>query len=379
MAQRPEFKPRFEETEEQIKDRMLGRIPEEWRKEPGDFMYDAVAPTPLEIQQLQVNQDYILRNSFAQYAEGEYLDLLLLEAGLERRTPATPNKRTLLVTAEAGVTIQEDHIASAIILDDDGNPIEYTVDQRVDFFETGTLEVNITCNLPGEIGNLATGSEFILLPSIPGIRSIEDNGTYELGYAEESDAQAWERYLFKQSNEDTGGNKNDYVRWATDLELVGRAKCIPRWDGNGTVKVLITGTDYRPALPQLVEDVQNELDPGITGLGEGKAPLGAAVTVSTPNAVPIAVEATVLLQNNASLEDVKQKFEDRLESYITSLVFNVQESTGQHFPVSYNQVGALLITMDEVMNYEGLKINGGTSDIQIGSEEIPTRGTVSLS
>lgn len=379
MAQRPEFTPRFEETEEQIKDRMLGRIPEEWRKEPGDFMYDAVAPTPLEIQQLQVNQDYILRNSFAQYAEGEYLDLLLLEAGLERRTPATPNKRTLLVTAEAGVTLHEGHIASAIILDDDGNPIEYTVDQRVDFFETGTLEVNITCNLPGEIGNLATGSEFILLPSIPGIRSIEDNGTYELGYAEESDAQAWERYLFKQSNEDTGGNKNDYVRWATDMELVGRAKCIPRWDGNGTVKVLITGTDYRPALPQLVETVQNELDPGSTGLGEGKAPLGAAVTVATPNAVTIAVEATVLLQNNASLEDVKQKFEDRLESYITSLVFNVQESTGQHFPVSYNQVGALLITMDEVMNYEGLKINGGTSDIQIGSEEIPTRGTVNLS
>ena len=379
MSKRPEFRPRFEEPEEQIKTRMLERIPEEWRKEPGDFMYDAVAATPLEIQQLQINQDYILRNSFAQYAEGEYLDLLLLEAGLERRTPATPNKRTLLITAEAGVTIQKAHTASAVILDNDGNPIEYEVDRRVDFYETGKLAVYVTCKLAGEIGNLATGSEFVLLPSIPGIRSIEDAGTYELGYAEESDEQAWERYLFKQSNEDTGGNKNDYVRWATDIENVGRAKCIPKWDGNGTVKVLITGTDYRPALPQLVEEVQKELDPGSTGLGEGKAPLGAKVTVTTPIAVVVNVTATLLLQNNTNLEDVKAKFESRLDSYIASLVFNVQESTKKHFPVSYNQISALLITMDEVMNHENLKLNGGTSDIQIGDEHIPARGTVSLS
>jgi uncharacterized phage protein gp47/JayE len=377
MAEREEYTPIFEETEEVVRDRMLDRVDPRYRKEQGDYIYDAVAPSPGEIVLLQANQDFILKNSFPQYAEGDYMDLLLEEEGLTRN-PATPNQRTLSVTADAGVVIPAGHILNVVILDPDGNPLEYSVNSLKEFVTTGTLDVALTCTTLGEIGNIPDGSEFILQPTIPGVQSIVDQGTTELGAEEETDAEAWDRLSFKVRNEDTGGNKNDYVRWAQDRTNVGKAKCIPRMNGRGTVGVIIVGTDYEPATQTVVDDLQLYLDPNSDGLGEGKAPCGAAVYVEAAIGLNVGISATVVLDNNYTLQQVTDSFTASVESYIESLVFYQNESTKENYPVAYNQIGALLITTDGVMNYSDLTLNGGTIDVPVGTKEAPVLGTVSL-
>src|SRR3990172_3482288 len=124
------FVPVFEESEAVIRERMLARVSDEWRKEPGDFIHDAVAASPLEVKQLQINQDQILKNAFAQYAEGEYMDLALADAGLTR-DQATKNQRTLTVVGEAGVRIPNGYTITTVVLDTGGNPLEYTTDVEV--------------------------------------------------------------------------------------------------------------------------------------------------------------------------------------------------------------------------------------------------------
>lgn len=378
MATKPTYTPVFEETETDIKDRMLERVAAKgWRTEQGDFIYDAVAAAPLEVKQLQVNQDTILKSAFPQFAEGEYMDEHLVEIGLER-IQATPNKRILHITADAGVIIPQGHTASVVILDSNGNPLQFELDESANFDTAGTLEVPITCRTAGAITNVPLGTQFILLPPIPGVRTIVDGGTTVAGGDTESDADAWERYLFRVSNEDTGGNKNDYVRWAQERPGVGKAKCIPRWDGNGTVKLLIVGADFTPATPTVVAELQEFIDPGARGLGEGRAPCGASVTVEAAQGLPITVTATVVLENGYTLSQVETAFSAALADYLKGLVFNINSATGVNYPISYNQIGAKLITTEGVMNYGDLLVNGGVADIPIDEMQAPVVGTVTL-
>lgn len=367
---REEFKPVFEEDESVITQRMIDRVPDTWRKDQGDFMYDAIAPAAGEIKLLQVSQDETLKSSFAVYAEGPDLDKKLGEIGLERNQ-ATPNIRRLSITADAGVRIPAGHTVSAVIQDEDGNPLEFKTNAETIFNTEATLNVDITALIAGTQGNLATGTQFILIPPLPGVRSITDLGTLTAGADTESDEAAYARYEYKLHNPDTGGNKHDYVRWAKEVDGVGEAQTVPRWNGNGTVKVVIVGADLQPDSGPLAAAVQEYLDPNSAGLGEGKAPMGASVTVVSATAKAINVTATVTYAAGQIPDDVRTAFTAALNDYLKSLIFTQQ-------PVIYNKIGSLLIGTPGVLNYSGLKVNGATADVPIGPEEVAVKGTITI-
>jgi uncharacterized phage protein gp47/JayE len=376
---RNNFQPVFEETETAIRDRMIADVEAAgWRAEQGDFMYDAIAPSAAEIKQLQINQDRILASRFAKYAEGPDLDDCLYDIGLER-LPATPNKRALLITADAGVVINAGQVLYSVVLDNQGQPLQYTVDSTVSWATSGAQTVNITCMTPGTIGNLATGSQFILLPPVPGVRTIVDQGTTVVARDVETDEEAWQRYDFKVTHPDTGGNKNDLVRWAQEVEGVGKAKCIPRWNGVNTSKILLVGNDYAPASPTVVADTQAYMDPGAAGLGEGKVPMGNACTVAAAEALEIDIEVTgVQYTTGADPSAVKTEFESAVRDYMKSLVFVLDETTKDPLPVVYNRILALLTFTPGVSSFTNITVNGGTSDIPVGDEEVAVLGTVTM-
>jgi uncharacterized phage protein gp47/JayE len=369
MAREP-FKPVFEEDESTISQRMLDRVEDTWRKEPGDFMYDAVVPSSLEIMTLEMQLDETLKNAFALYAEGEYMDHKLLDVGLERNQ-ATPNKRQLQIEADAGVEIPAGYTISAVITDESGNPIEFTTDVKTTFVTTGTLIVNLTAVVPGTEGNLATGTQFILMPPIAGVRTITDLGTTTPGTDIEDDESAYVRYEYKVQNPDTGGNKFDYVTWAMEVDGVGAAKCIPKWNGSGTVKVVLVDSTLQPDSGTLVAAVQDYLDPGSTGMGDGKAPLGATVTVVSATAKTITITATVTYLPGYTATEVKAAFEAAFMAYLEEMIFTEK-------PILYNKIGSLLIGTPGVENYTGLTVNGGTADIPVGAEEVAVKGTITL-
>lgn len=60
MATRPTFTPVFTEAPSVIRERMLGNIPDTWRKEPGDYTYDNILPSVGEVLQLEMHQDRTL-------------------------------------------------------------------------------------------------------------------------------------------------------------------------------------------------------------------------------------------------------------------------------------------------------------------------------
>lgn len=58
-----------------------------------------------------------------------------------------------------------------------------------------------------------------------------------------------------------GGNVADYKRVVRAIDGVGDLQVYPTWNGGGTVKLSILGADWMPASGQLVEAVQNAVDP----------------------------------------------------------------------------------------------------------------------
>lgn len=391
MATRPEFTPRFTETTAEIRERMLRNIPDDWRKEEGDFIYDAVAANPNEIIQLEMQQDRILQNAFPQYCEDEYLDLFLQARGLNR-IPKTYSVRVLSVNADAGVRIPKGYTLTSVVLDNEGNPIEFTANTETIFEAIApAVDIRVTCKLPGAAGNIASGSEFVLQPPIPGVRSIVDRGVIVAGAEQETADAAWGRYLEKVSNPDTGGNRNDYRRWVVNdfskesgitISKVIVEMC---WDktngnaGNGSVRVICVGSDYKPLSVDAVTMLQQYLDPKpYQGYGYGKAPGGATVTAITGAIKLIDISATVSYSVSADPQAVLAAFKKALEGYVQSKVFCVDPATERLYPIAYNKIGALLGNTEGVENYGSLTVNGVVSDIVLEYFDIPTVGTVTL-
>lgn len=391
MEQRPEYVPVFTQTAKEIREGLLSNIPNTWRKEVGDFTYDMVQPDVAQVMSLEIMGDRILQNAFPQYCEDERMGDHMAVRGLTR-IEATANKRILSIVADPGVRIPEGYTFTSVVVDEDGNPIEFTADHETIFLTEEAVDVRVTCNLTGDIGNLATGSEFILQPPIAGVTSIEDKGTVVMAAERESVDEAWTRIKDKAENPDTGGNVHDYERWVKDgfYEAygvhVGKILVDMCWDkdngrdGRGTVRVVCISSNYEPLDSSIVADIKEYLDPkAYEGYGYGKAPGGAVVTVITGTVLPINISVTgVQYEKNVDRAVVKAAFENAVKEYIQSRVFNRDEVTKQLYPIVYKKIASILGTQEGVSNYEALTVNGGTSDLTVRPYDIPQLGTVTF-
>lgn len=372
MSDLTTFTPVFEESLTDIKADIVENIPEKWRKNPGDFIHDAAIPAAPEVQQLKINQDIILKNSFALFADKPYLDYRVAEAEIYRNA-ATEAQGILKITAAQGVVLPKDYTLSTVILDEDNNPITATIDAVTSYSTAGTLDVAVTTTGVGSIMNVPAGSEWILSPPIPGVQTITQEADFQYGTDEESNDSVRSRWKAKKQQTRRSGNKQDYVAWALDVDGCGMARCVPLWHGKGTVKVIITNTEKQPASPTLVQEVQTYIDPDQTGEGNGKAPVGAVVTVESAVALDINTTATITLATGATIEQATAKYKDQLADYLATLAF-VDNAV-----VIYKKVEGLLSNSPYVADLSDFTINGGVVNITIQNNELPTVGTVTLS
>ena len=186
------------------------------------------------------------------------------------------------------------------------------------------------------------------------------------GENETSDDDIREAYFEYVNSTVSDGNKAQYERWCSEYEGIGNAKIFPLWNGANTVKVSILSASNTAASPTLVEEFQKYIDPGVTGMGDGVAPIGAFVTVTTATEIPINVSATVTLKSGYS---DTSGIATALQEYFSSIAY--EKGT-----VAYMNVGAIILNVDGVESINDLRLNNSTADVSLGVEEIPILGTV---
>lgn len=335
---------------QELLQRILNRARTDIDKREGSIFYDAVAPVSVELLVAYTQLQMYLDQVFLDTATGEYLTRRAAEYGVIRK-PAVKAVRKATFNAPVAV----------------GNRFE--IDGLYYRVIKAGSNPEVECETPGTIGNEPVG-EMSIIDHAQNLTTAILGDIVIPGSEEESDEELRERALQKMRQPAISGNKVQYELWAKEVQGVGDAKVFPLWNGRGTVKIVIVDTDYNPASPELVKNVQNHIDPN-PAMGEGLAPIGAYVTVVSATPKTINVSATLKLEENKTLREVQPILEKNLTAYLKGIAF--KENV-----VRIAQIGNAIISTPGVIDYQNLTINGGTSNITLTNEEIPQKGKVTL-
>jgi uncharacterized phage protein gp47/JayE len=315
--------------------------------------------------------------AFAIFAWGDYLDNHAATFGLERKA-AVAAEGAVTFTGTVGTVVNIGTVVAVEAATDETDEIEFVTTETQTIGGGGTVTVAVEALESGADSNVSAGAVTLINSPDPLLTSVTNLAAISGGVDTENDEELRERILIEFDGQG-GGRINDYKRWALSIAGVGRVFVQPVWAGPGTVQVVVMTSSGDPVAGSVVTAVQNYIDP-TAGAADGMAPPGITVTVQTPAAVAIAVNATVTfktaaysLDGSGGLVEQRSIIEKALSDYIDKL--DVGED------VIYNHVLAAFFKAEGVLNVSGLTVNGGTADIAITSSsptQIAQLGTVTL-
>lgn len=355
--------------EDTIRQRMLARVPSDVDVSEGSYVWDALAPAAMELVFVSLLAQYVLEQSFAQTAAGDYLTYRAAEHGVIRRS-AVKSTGSVTITGTAGTTF-----TAGLLLATEGDEsvsiqsIQFITTAAVTLNSTGSGTVSIEAVEAGASGNVPAARIVVLMSANSHIRAVTNSDATSGGVDEEDDDTLRTRYLEKVRTPGTSGNIADYKQWAEEVSGVTDVHVLPLWNGPGTVKLVILGPNKLPPDSSLIQEVQAYIAP-TTG-GERKAPIGAAVTVVGADSVPINITASIVLDGTEALSTIKDKFVTALTEYLAGVAFQVGT-------IRYARIGSILIEQSGVADYVSLTVNAGNSNIEISDNQVATVGTVTI-
>ena len=98
-------------------------------------------------------------------------------------------------------------------------------------------------------------------------------------------------------------------------------------------------------------------------------PIGANVTVITPEALDVSITANIYMEEGYSSTVAKIEFEENLRSYLS----------GCEGTIVYTRIASCLGSVEGIADYTELKINGVTSNISYDDEKLPIIKSITLS
>lgn len=353
-----------ERTFEWCMERALARVPDTVSKRPGDIVYDMLSPVCWEMADLYHALSVMQEIVFLATAKGEYLDAWGWQTGLDR-TPATPSQYAFAYEGTEppeGTRFFAELQYFVLIRDAD------TGDLVLESEQTGR---NTTAILPG--------TPAVPTQTVRGLKRAAFGVLLSAGVDEEPDDHFRERIREKLVGPAANGNIQHYKTWAESIAGVGRAKVIPLFAGENTVMVVLFDPDGKPVLQDVIDAVQEYIDPmtkgltvevdGITypsgdGNGCGAANIGAHLTTVSAEPVEISVAFTALLAKDWSLHAAEEQAAEAIEAYFKRLALSNMEGAGTAVRVS--AIGAALTECPALDDYTELTLNGSAQNITIG-------------
>lgn len=349
-----------------IHQKMIEQAPPDFDTSEGSYFWDLTRPVALE--KAEMIEFVLLRTlqlMYPQFAEGIYLDYHGQTVGVSR-LPATKATGTITFSGLPGTVIPIGTIVSTVA-NEESPSVQFVTLEEGTIDETGNIEVAIEAIEPGTSGNVPAGAIQVLGTPISGIESIINANPTTGGTDEEDDESFRYRILERHQNKSMSGSKRDYERWAREVPGVGAVKVLPEWNGPGTVKLLIIDANGSPANEAIIQAVQQHIAPDGKE-GGGLAPIGALVTVSAPVERSIDISVKLVLENGYDLPGVVARVEQALSKYLITV--------GIAGVVRYNEIGALIINVDGVLDYADLLVDGEIGNVQLAENEVAILGKV---
>lgn len=361
----------------------LNRVPDTIDKREGSMVQTSLGPESWYLEGLYLDLDSVQKNAYAETAGGTWLDMLVAERGLERKTATKAVKK--------GIFNIQVPIGSRFSALTGSGYLTYKVIEFKEQTEAG-YEYKMECETVGEIGNNYSG-QLVAVDYVTGLTSAQLTELLSGGTEEETDASLRERYFATFDVPTFGGNIASYRNAILAINGVGAVQIYPAWRGGGTVLCSILDGNYKPAGSTLIDEVQNticppeddETEPSPNGYG--LAPIGAAVTIGTGEELQLDISLTVQfisgIQNGETA--YKNQIEEKMEEYLES----VRQSWGAilksqkieySVTVYVSRIIYAILTIPEIVNVTDVTLNGSASDVVCVEtstvQQVPIMGTV---
>ncbi|HBF4375626.1 baseplate J/gp47 family protein [Clostridioides difficile] len=342
------------QTYDVIKNRTLSNIDLEVYKGEGSFLSDMVSPVNSELAKFYIELSYLHKKAFIEDNFDDFLDKRVNEFGVYRK----------LGTEATGEVVFEGKVGTVI---PNGTIISYNELLFVvikDIVISSEIEQNISPVQALEIGiryNIPANTEFKLQDEINGITRIYNDLAFQGGTEIETDEELKERFYKIQKNQATSGNKAHYESWALEVEGVYNAKVYPRWNGAGTVKVLLFGQNNQAVDSEIIERCREHI--------EEEMPIGATLTVATPSILDISISTTIKLEIGYTIDFVKESFLESINNYL----INVNKE------IIYTKVSAILASTEGLHDFSNLLLNNKAENIVFEEDKVPSVTTLEFS
>ncbi len=393
-------------TYEKLLERMLGRVSDKLDKRPSALIYDTHSATAVELQNLYIELEYLIRNSYGDTAAREYLILLCKDRGIVPK-PAT---HALLEGTFTPINI---NVAGQRFNVGD---INYVVTEQ-----TGPGVYQVKCERAGSIGNEYLG-DMIPVEYIKGLQTASLSRLLVPGEDEEDTEELRQRYFLSFRDRSFGGNRADYLGKVSQMEGVGGCKVTRVWNGDfrpaemypseavenwynsvigtlegdaaawlsavygaasakkltvgGSVLVTVVNSfDYADVSDTLKEKIQTELDPERnTGEGYGLAPIGHVVRVESATPVPICVSTRITFEAGYGWNMLDSLIQEAVSDYLLEL--RKEWADSDTLVVRISRIEAKILAIQGVADIAGTTLNGMEENVVFGKYEIPVSGGV---
>lgn len=341
-------------TFEYLLEQMLNRVPDVFDKREGSVIYNAIAPSAAELAEAYILLDMTNDEMFIDTCGYYSLIKKCKERGI------IPNLATKALVK--GVFNIDVPIGSRFSMD----TLNFVTVEKI---STGVYKLE--CESTGPITSVGT---LIPIEYIEGLQSAKITEILINGEEEETEDSLRARYYSSLDAQAYGGNIADYKEKTNKLQDVGGVKVYPVWNGGGTTKLVIINSTYTVPSTELVNNVQNKIDPAPQGTGLGIAPIGHVVTVAPVVSTNVDISTTITYQPGWSFTEAKTSIEETIDAYLHELNKVWQDS--DNIVVRISQIETRLLALPGVLDIANTTINGAASNLILGEDNIAKRGVI---
>ena len=393
-------------TYEKLLERMLGRVSDKLDKRPSALIYDTHSATAVELQNLYIELEYLIRNSYGDTAAREYLILLCKDRGIVPKPATHAILEGTFTPVNINVTGKRFHAGDM---------------NYVAIEQTGPGVYQVKCETVGSMGNEYLG-DMIPVEYIKGLQTASLSRLLIPGEDEEDTEALRQRYFLSFRDRSFGGNRADYLGKVSQMEGVGGCKVTRVWNGDfrpaemypseavktwynavigtlegeaaawlstvygaasakkltvgGSVLVTVVNSfDYADVSAPLKEKIQTELDPERnSGEGYGLAPIGHVVRVESAVPVPICVSTRITFEVGYGWNMLETLIQDAVSDYLLEL--RKEWADSDSLVVRISRIEARILAIQGVADIVGTTLNGKEENVALGTYEIPVSGGV---
>ncbi|ACQ54907.1 baseplate J/gp47 family protein [Clostridium botulinum] len=342
----------YEETREDILNRMKNNTNDELNKGEGTYIHDNLTPVSIELEKQNIKLNDVLNKVFIEKAlRNGYEDEVIArcaEMGIYRKEGKNATDTITLIGAE-GIIIEKGFLVQT------KNNIQFkTIEEKI-IPGCGEIDIPIQALDVGSRYNVKANTIVEMPIQIVGVTEVTNKNNITNGIDIEPIEDLYKRYKVKVTTPATSGNKYHYYLWAMEVQGVGDCIVKPLWDGNGTVKVILIDSNKKKPNEEIIKNVKEHI--------EEVRPIGASITVVGIEESNININVNIQIDTSTTLEEVKEKIENNINDYFKTIAFKEKV-------VRYTRIASCILDVQGIIDYEKLKINDSTENIKLNDEQV---------